>query len=604
MKKNVVALGVAALVSGFGMVGAANAGVIAPSGTFGDTAGTAAATELRIASNGVGHILMVPYFTAQGGNKTLLNIVNTDTVHGKAVKVRFRGASNSDDVLDFTLFMSPGDVWTGEVSTANDDGAGVAVLRTTDNSCTLPFSVRSANGQVSQSSFITSRLNPNATVEAREAGTREGYIEILTMADIVPNTATRGLPVFGVGAINGTNFGTTDAPVSFFNVTKHNSAGNVTCGDGLTGAALDTFIAALEADITTELAAENLRLAPATSGLTANWAIARINEGLSFSDRATAVVATTAGGVAGQANFVMFPQTAAAAPTPTSFSADPLFAGAPAPLTAAMFDLPDLSTPYTATPSAAAALAQAAALSGAIATTSVSNEYSTTTLAQFRTDWVFSMPTRRYFVAVNYTGADPLPGTTTRRPTAVQNVVGQTLLNGATGAGDAGDSLGANTFFRTTAVATTGANVALTATANASLVGDQLCVRVGDPVVYDRSERTQARNAGFVISPGAPADPLRFCGEVSVIAFNNGSAAASGVLGATVALNNLNTSFTDGWARIPVASAATDVSVADDNAVNRGLPILGHAFLRAAGGNTPGVNANFGLTFPHRTVAP
>ncbi|MFO1212060.1 MAG: hypothetical protein U1E74_05750 [Paenacidovorax caeni] len=42
-----------------------------------------------------GHILTVPYF-AQGTNKTLLNIVNTDTVNGKAVKLRYRAPPTPD----------------------------------------------------------------------------------------------------------------------------------------------------------------------------------------------------------------------------------------------------------------------------------------------------------------------------------------------------------------------------------------------------------------------------------------------------------------------------------------------------------------------------
>lgn len=94
------------------------------------------ATTLKVSPSGTGHMLIVPYYTAQGSNTTLLNIVNADRVNGKAVKVRFRGASNADNVFDFTLLLSPGDVWTAEVS--QNPGTGYARLRTQDNSCTLP----------------------------------------------------------------------------------------------------------------------------------------------------------------------------------------------------------------------------------------------------------------------------------------------------------------------------------------------------------------------------------------------------------------------------------------------------------------------------------
>ena len=108
MKKNLLSLSIAALIGGLGVAGVANAGVAqlgtgaaAPAATAAGLANLTNATALGISPAGIGHILMVPYFTAQNGNATLLSVVNTDTVNGKAVKVRFRGAANSDDLLDF-----------------------------------------------------------------------------------------------------------------------------------------------------------------------------------------------------------------------------------------------------------------------------------------------------------------------------------------------------------------------------------------------------------------------------------------------------------------------------------------------------------------------
>ena len=68
----------------------------------------------------------------------MFNITNSDTVNGKAVKVRFRGASNSDDVFDFQLYLSPGDVWAANIAKGPN---GVAALTTIDKSCTLPAGV-------------------------------------------------------------------------------------------------------------------------------------------------------------------------------------------------------------------------------------------------------------------------------------------------------------------------------------------------------------------------------------------------------------------------------------------------------------------------------
>ncbi len=126
MRKNLLALSIAAMVGGL-TAGAANAAVINDAGV--------SATGLQPTVTGVGHILTVPYFTTQGTNKTLLNIVNTDTTNGKAVKLRYRGASNSDDVFDITVYLSPGDVWTADVAA---DADGFSRLVTNDTSCTLP----------------------------------------------------------------------------------------------------------------------------------------------------------------------------------------------------------------------------------------------------------------------------------------------------------------------------------------------------------------------------------------------------------------------------------------------------------------------------------
>ena len=49
-----------------------------------------------------------------------MSIVNTDNVNGKIVKVRFRGAANSEDLLDFQVFLSPSDVWTASLTQGAD----------------------------------------------------------------------------------------------------------------------------------------------------------------------------------------------------------------------------------------------------------------------------------------------------------------------------------------------------------------------------------------------------------------------------------------------------------------------------------------------------
>lgn len=291
MKKSSIALGVAALLA---------AGVQA-SVVEGN------ATRIAVNPGGVGHKLVIPYFTVQGNNATLINIVNHDQTNGKAVKVRFRGAANSDDLYDFVLLLSPGDVWTAALTQGAD---GRARLSTSDNSCTLPANV---NG-----SFITSRLDPFSSV-SREEQTREGYVEIINMADIPPSSAS----------------------TSLFASIKHGSNGKpANCGaSAVTNLASDAV-----ASVTNVAGMQQYGLSFPTTGLSADWIIINQQTTAAWSGSATALEARNTQGDAASANFVFFPQSGSAvsASTASLWTTDPLLTGGM--VTAAYYDFPDLST--------------------------------------------------------------------------------------------------------------------------------------------------------------------------------------------------------------------------------------------------------------------
>src|SRR6476646_1978383 len=77
------------------------------------------ANAVNINPDGLGQVLIYPYYTTNAGQATLLSVVNTTAV-GKAVKVRFLEGYNSREVLDFNLFLSKYDVWTAEVFKLSD----------------------------------------------------------------------------------------------------------------------------------------------------------------------------------------------------------------------------------------------------------------------------------------------------------------------------------------------------------------------------------------------------------------------------------------------------------------------------------------------------
>ena len=548
MKKNVLALSIAAMIGGLGFAGVASAVVI--SGTLvpdAVTLGATNATAFQMTDGGTGHNLIVPYFTVQDKNMTVIHLTNTDTKNGKAVKIRFRGAANSDDVLDFQILLSPGDVWTGAVTAGAN---GVAQLTTNDNTCTVPALTKG----VAQP-FDMRRLQGGAA-NADPAGTREGYVEIFNMADI-PDAAV-------YGPLN-------NAKSDLFKTVKHNASGVAACDSTV----IDPIL--LET-AHTEATAAKAGFATPTTGLMGDWYIINVEKTTTFSGAATALTATVAGAAA-RGNFVLFPQLSTAVATPDSFTADPAMrtvvanvntskdnAGAipvalPAGYTlpvvsAAYYDLPDLSTPYLAsTPQTpAGAATQAELLTRALAVKTITNQYANDAGISAKTDWVFSMPTRRYSVAVDYRATTPVrvftPGVLSVDP-------------------DGAGPLTASSFFYT---------------GNTSLEAGKVCVNSDGQTFFNREETT--KSSGAVFSPGN-VDKTRFCGETSVLSFAD---AGTSVLGATVARQDTGASaYTNGWSYVTTTNGGA------------GLPILGNAFIKLSNGSaTPGTSGTYGITWPHR----
>lgn len=544
MRKNALALSIATMIGGLGLVNVATAAVIPGTVAVSNVGlGVTDATQLQVAAGGIGHILVVPYFNAQNGNITVISLVNTDETNGKALKVRFRGASNSDDILDFTLLLSPGDVWTGYVDSAGGSGAR---FTTQDRSCTYP-DIRGVT-----TSFVTNRLDSTLSAAAINNNTREGYIEIFNMADIPPGTNATG----GNSAL--------------YTTVKH-VGGQPPCNT--------TFLDnSLLTDTAVESVAAQRGLAAPTTGLMGNWTIMNVPQTTNFAGTATAVRALVTATADGRGNYVLFPQSASTATTPDLFTADPslraiaanvgttktnvgVLGGAPtAPvIQAAFYDLPDLSTPYItdaglATAIAGAALgaetgprAQASILTTALAVQSIKNEYANDASVTARTDWVFSMPTRRYSVALAY-GA-----TSATRYFSVVPTAGT-----------------ANEFFHTS---------------NTTVTGRQICVNSDGQKFWDREETT--KSSGAVLSPGN-VSVTNFCGETSVLSFN--AAGLDSVLSATVARQDTGTSaFVNGWGSVSTVNGGP------------GLPILGAAFLKLTNPQAgPGTSGTYGSVFDHR----
>jgi len=157
-RKNLTAAVLAGLAGAAGIVGSAQA--------------------VNINPDGLGQVLIYPYYTVNGGNLTLLSVVNT-TEDAKAVKVRFTEGQNTREVLDFNLYLSAFDVWAAAI--VNTDGT--PTLLVDDSTCTVPYIYGNGGTQA----FLPYALTDGGSTDISR--TTEGHFEMIEMGTLVNTTA-------------------------------------------------------------------------------------------------------------------------------------------------------------------------------------------------------------------------------------------------------------------------------------------------------------------------------------------------------------------------------------------------------------------------------
>jgi len=304
-------------------------------------ASLASAVELN--PDGLGQVLIYPYYTVNKNQQTLLSVVNTDSENAKVVKVRFLEGYNSREVLDFNLFLSPNDVWTGTVNRlGNDDDAGAGV-KTADHSCTFPPFPAADSANPYQPfrtyAFDGTLYKPNGIDGGPTdvSRTREGYLEMIQMADVARGT-------------------------DLFDTILHVN-GVPDCDPGLIGNSITG----------------STELSPPTGGLFGSGSIINVGQGTFFGYNADAID--------GFYNTVHITK---------SGDLEPSLSSADVPAIAYVFNNGALlSLDYTGQEvDAVSALYQADTLY---------NEYITNSNLGATTDWVVTFPTKRFYVDKVYT---------------------------------------------------------------------------------------------------------------------------------------------------------------------------------------------------------
>jgi len=177
MKKNLISLAVVASVVG---------------------AGSAAVAQQQqlpqyLNTQGKGEVLLFPFYDAENGNATNFHVVNT-TDEVKAVKIRFLEYKNSQEVLDFNLYLSAEDHFSFGVI-GDPNGTGGAII-TQDNSCTVPAlgsanngfdgsTTENADGSVTRiQPFTTFDFANRQDVDDSPERTLRGHVEVIEMGEV------------------------------------------------------------------------------------------------------------------------------------------------------------------------------------------------------------------------------------------------------------------------------------------------------------------------------------------------------------------------------------------------------------------------------------
>ena len=159
-RKNLTAAVLAGLAGAAGIVGSAQA--------------------VNVNPDGLGQVLLYPYYTTNGGNQTILSVVNTSD-YAKAVKVRFLEGQNSREVLDFNLYMSAYDVWTAAIAKNAD---GVPTMFTADTTCTVPYIYGDFGGEQEFLPWALTDEDPNGFADVSGRGS-EGHFEMIEMGTMM-----------------------------------------------------------------------------------------------------------------------------------------------------------------------------------------------------------------------------------------------------------------------------------------------------------------------------------------------------------------------------------------------------------------------------------
>jgi len=151
----------------------------------------ASSDPISVECDGTGDYLLAPVYyavnTADQKWKTDIKVVNTNTTYAVVAKVVVRDGNQSNELIDFPIYLTPGDVWTGRLEYNETDGKVHVVSE--DDSLMLGTEVKKVTTDNCKGAYVLpkfqasseNRFNRPVNLGAGEKQTR-GYVEVYGLA--------------------------------------------------------------------------------------------------------------------------------------------------------------------------------------------------------------------------------------------------------------------------------------------------------------------------------------------------------------------------------------------------------------------------------------
>lgn len=169
--------------------------------------GTSMANAIELSHDDRGQLLIAPVYQASEGKSTEIRVVNPSTTHAVKAVVSVRSSANSLEILNFNLYLTPTDVWTGEL---RNTGSGVELF-SEDDSILIGFN---ENGLSTDAEVVSGVFaGPGngvvfSTFDERDTGqqTELGHFEVLGVYTVSGDDIFPGMPKSTLFAIDNISY--------------------------------------------------------------------------------------------------------------------------------------------------------------------------------------------------------------------------------------------------------------------------------------------------------------------------------------------------------------------------------------------------------------